>query len=63
MKKLFSYVLVLFCVLGLCCNVYATETTPTAVVDVVDEFFECLEDNEICVFVIYKSCPNNLYFR
>lgn len=50
MKKLFSYVLVLFCVLGLCCNVYATETTPTAVVDVVDEFFECLEDNEICVF-------------
>lgn len=50
MKKVFRYLFVLFCLIGICSNVYATETTPTAVVDVVDNFFECLEDNESCVY-------------
>lgn len=50
MKKLFSFILLMICILGLYSNVYATETVPTAVVDVVDSFFECLEDNESCVY-------------
>ena len=50
MKKVFRYLFVLFCLIGICSNVYATQTTPTAVVDVVDRFFECLEDNDECAY-------------
>ena len=55
MKKVFRYLFVLFCLIGICSNVYATQTTPTAVVDVVDRFFECLEDNETLKVDFTKS--------